>query len=175
MGLGDKSRDEFEITAIDPTADSVVGSLAVGGPAWGIAFDGSNLWVTYNDSVARINSYGTITAVVPVGIMAVAVAYDGTNIWVANFGSDNVSKVDLVSNTVAQTLTAGHRIRGCIRRHQRLGRQYKFRHHDEDPTLTIGLNPRTVRQRRSSRGSSPSLMSTSPSMNTATGGVGRSA
>jgi YVTN family beta-propeller protein len=63
-----------------------------------VAFDGTNIWVTNNDSntVSKIDpSTNTVTATVTGLSNPLGVAFDGTNIWVANYGSGTVSKTRL--------------------------------------------------------------------------------
>ena len=79
------------------------------GPA-GVAFDGTNIWVTNQGSgtVSKINpSTNTVTATVTVGSFGSGpsgVAFDGTNIWVTNRGSGTVSKINPTTNTVTATV-----------------------------------------------------------------------
>ena len=71
-------------------------TVTVGTSPWGVAFDGTNIWVNNfnSNSVSKINpTTNTVTATVTVGMNPVGVAFDGTNIWVANAGSANVSKI----------------------------------------------------------------------------------
>ena len=44
---------------------------------------------------------------IAVGTYPYGVAFDGTNIWVANYGSNNVSKINVSTNTVAATVSVG--------------------------------------------------------------------
>ena len=97
-----------KVSEINTSSNAVTCVVSVPGPAWAIAFDGTYVWATFNNSLAKIDLACTVAATVPVGTSALAVAADGTNLWVANYGADNVSKVDPVSNTVTQTIAVGH-------------------------------------------------------------------
>jgi YVTN family beta-propeller protein len=71
-------------------------TIPVGADPRGVAFDGTNIWVTNTGSgtVSKINpTTNTVTATVTVGTNPEGVAFDGTNIWVANYGSNTVSKI----------------------------------------------------------------------------------
>lgn len=83
--------------------------VAVGGSPYGIAFDGSNIWVSNagTDRVAKIRaSDGTILTTYQVGSNPRLVEFDGSNIWVANFGSSTVSKIN-ASDGTTQTISVG--------------------------------------------------------------------
>jgi uncharacterized protein (TIGR03437 family) len=63
----------------------------------GIAFDGTNIWVTnsgFNRSVTKLlASTGAIVGTYQVGTAPEGIAFDGTNIWVANLGDQTVTKL----------------------------------------------------------------------------------
>src|ERR1700722_2860526 len=73
-----------------------------GSNPYGVAFDGSNIWVADNSgSVTKFQaSTGTVIGTYPVGSGAYGVVFDGTNIWVASSFSNTVTK--LVASTDAQ-------------------------------------------------------------------------
>jgi YVTN family beta-propeller protein len=71
-------------------------TVAVATGPIGVAFDGTNIWVTNagSSTVSKINpTTNTVTATVTVGTRPIGVAFDGTNIWVINNGSNNVTKL----------------------------------------------------------------------------------
>ena len=77
----------------DPGAAATV---PVGAFPVGVAFDGTNIWVTNlgAGTVSKINpATNTVTATVTVGTNPFEVAFDGTNIWVTNNGEGTVSKI----------------------------------------------------------------------------------
>jgi hypothetical protein len=62
----------------------------------GLAFDGSNIWVTYANckSVTKIRAIdGVKLGSFPVGSAASRVLFDGENIWIANGGTNTVTKL----------------------------------------------------------------------------------
>jgi YVTN family beta-propeller protein len=90
------------VSKIDPATEVVTASITVGVIAQGVAFDGTNIWVTNwlsragtdADRVSRINpTTNEVTATITVGGGPHGVAFDGTNIWVANFYPNTVSKI----------------------------------------------------------------------------------
>ncbi|NOX29856.1 MAG: YncE family protein, partial [Actinobacteria bacterium] len=80
----------------DPGAAAV---YPVGDNPRGMAFDGTNIWVTnLNDNdVSRIDPVTGDRTDFSVGGVPVGVAFDGTNIWVANNFDDDVSRIDPVT------------------------------------------------------------------------------
>jgi YVTN family beta-propeller protein len=84
-------------------------TIPVGTDPHGVAFDGTNIWVTHSgNKVSKINpTTNTVSATVTVGVGGPGVAFDGTNIWVTNNFSGTVSKIDPTTNTVTATVTVG--------------------------------------------------------------------
>ena len=83
-------------------------TVAVPNPV-GIAYDGTNLWVSSGAAghLIRLDpSTNTVTATIPVGTSPGAVAFDGTDIWVT-LGTDNVAKIDPSTNSVVATVPVG--------------------------------------------------------------------
>ncbi len=70
--------------------------FSVGRSPWGVAFDGSNVWVSNfsSDTVIKLRaSDGSLLGTFKTGNGPTAMAFDGENLWVANSGSDSVSKI----------------------------------------------------------------------------------
>ena len=95
-------------------AQSVSCSYSAGsGNPESFAFDNSGyVWVSFygGNYVAKIQASATtctLSAVVAVGSGPRGVAFDGTNIWVANQNSNNVTKVNPVTNTTIGTYPVG--------------------------------------------------------------------
>jgi DNA-binding beta-propeller fold protein YncE len=68
----------------------------VGSNPYGVAFDGSNIWVTNfgsNTVTKLLASGGALVGTYTVGSNPYGVAFDGTNIWVANDGDSTVTKI----------------------------------------------------------------------------------
>lgn len=87
-------------------------SVSVGGMPYGIAFDGSNIWVSNasNNKVSKIRtSDGTILGTFDVGPRPQLVEFDGENIWVANFDSNTVTKLRASDGELQGTFTVGNR------------------------------------------------------------------
>jgi DNA-binding beta-propeller fold protein YncE len=73
-----------------------LGTFSVGTSPAGIAFDGTNIWVTNRGSNTvselRASDGTTLGTFSVVGALPVGIAFDGANFWVANNGSNFVSK-----------------------------------------------------------------------------------
>ncbi len=86
--------------------DSVASGLAAN--ANDIAFDGTAVWATYNgvvNNLVKINAStlaveGTYTA----GTDPTMMAFDGANIWVINTTSNNISKIEVDTETVTNNI-----------------------------------------------------------------------
>ncbi|MFT4773544.1 MAG: YVTN family beta-propeller protein [Ilumatobacter sp.] len=81
-------------------------TVTVGDGPRGVAFDGTNIWVTntVSGTVSKIDPDGTVTNL-SVGSMPRGVAFDGTNIWVTNYGSGSMSKINPVTDEVTTPIT----------------------------------------------------------------------
>jgi DNA-binding beta-propeller fold protein YncE len=71
----------------------LVGTYATGTNPWGVAFDGTNIWVTNTGSNNVTKLLASTGATVGTYTNPDAVAFDGTNIWVANDISFTVTKL----------------------------------------------------------------------------------
>lgn len=71
----------------------------------GILFDGSNIWITDDDQLEKLDSSGNIILSVDVGNLPGKPIFDGTNIWVPNHLSDTVTVVRASAGTVLATLS----------------------------------------------------------------------
>ncbi|MBL0122652.1 MAG: choice-of-anchor D domain-containing protein [Betaproteobacteria bacterium] len=107
------SQNSNNVSVIDTSTDTVVATIAVGSPSYGVAVNpgGTRVYVTHpgNDSVSVIDtSSNTVIAPVSVGTSpnGIAVSPDGTRVYVAN-SSNSVSVIETVGNTVIATLTVG--------------------------------------------------------------------
>ncbi len=72
------------------------GVITVGDVPYGIAFDGTNIYVTnyVDDTVSVIDpNTNTVTATINVGNGPWGIAFDGTNIYVTNRWDDTVTKL----------------------------------------------------------------------------------
>ena len=77
---------------LKPTATFYGG---VGGGAWNLAFDGTNMWVTnyFANDVEKVAYDGTVTTYTGTGDGPRGIAFDGTNMWTANVSGNNVTKI----------------------------------------------------------------------------------
>lgn len=96
---------------LDPTTGEVVGRALYSDSfnAFGIAFDGANLWVVVNNTntVVKINPTSlAITATVTVGAGCTDCVFAAGFLWVTNFSANTVSKVNVTTNTVVATVTS---------------------------------------------------------------------
>ena len=74
----------------------IADTIAVGDSPYGVAFDGTHIWVPNlnDDTVSKIvAATGVVAATIGVGDLPWGVAFDGTYIWVNNGGDDTVSKI----------------------------------------------------------------------------------
>jgi YVTN family beta-propeller protein len=90
-----------------PTYQSA--SFPVGEEPSGVAFDGSNIWVTNSDdTITELQaSTGAVLGTFSVGIEPAAIAFDGANIWTANINGNNVIKLQAATGTVVGTFPVG--------------------------------------------------------------------
>ena len=99
------------VRKVDPVANTVVASVAVGVNPYGIAFDGKYLWVANNSSgnVSKVDPVAnTVVATTTVGGTPVGVVSDGNSIWVStNFGSQSVVKINPITNAVIASVFVG--------------------------------------------------------------------
>ncbi|MGA2735829.1 MAG: YncE family protein [Bryobacteraceae bacterium] len=84
-------------------------SFPVGEQPSGVAFDGSNIWVTNSDDTITelLASTGAVLGTFSVGIEPAGIAYDGANIWAANISGSNVIKLQAATGTVVGTFPVG--------------------------------------------------------------------
>jgi hypothetical protein len=79
---------------------------------YGVAFDGTNIWVTNNTSplgtvTKLLASTGAVVGTYSVGPLPTAVAFDGTNIWVANSAGSTVTKLLASTGAAVGTYLVG--------------------------------------------------------------------
>ena len=81
------------------TPSTIIGSMTTyggtGAGPFGIASDGTNMWVTNGsaNSVTKVSPTGTMTTYGGVGGGPRGIAFDGTNMWVANTNSNSVTRI----------------------------------------------------------------------------------
>jgi hypothetical protein len=85
-------------------------TFSVGTSPAGVAFDGTNIWVTNsgsNNVTELLASTGALVGTYSVGTSPAGVAFDGTNIWVANNGSNNVTELLASTGALVGTYSVG--------------------------------------------------------------------
>ena len=84
------------VTKLRASDGANLGAFPVGSYPYGVAFDGSSIWVAnrYSGSVTKLRaSDGANLGAFPVGSSPLGVAFDGSSIWVTNQNSGTVSKL----------------------------------------------------------------------------------
>ena len=76
---------------------AILGTFAVGSRPYGVAFDGTDIWVANQSSstVTKLDPSGTTLGTFAVGTFPSYVAFDGTDIWVTDTGNATVTKLSL--------------------------------------------------------------------------------
>jgi hypothetical protein len=85
-------------------------AYAVGDYPYGLAFDGTNIWVANwgsNTVTKLLPTSGAVVGTYTVGSAPVRLAFDGTNIWVANYGDSTVTKLLASTGAVEGTYAVG--------------------------------------------------------------------
>lgn len=81
------------------------------GNLYGIAFDGTYVWVANPNSSSTILkidlSANAVVNTVTVGSTPFALAFGGGFLWVANWGSNTVSKIDASTSAIVATISVG--------------------------------------------------------------------
>ena len=79
---------------MDPANGSKV-DYATGIDPHGVAFDGTNIWITNGSSktVSKMDPANGTKVDYATGTNPWGAAFDGTNIWITNYGSNTVSKM----------------------------------------------------------------------------------
>ena len=94
----------------------------------GLAFDGTDLWVTNSvaqGTVTRLRAQdGVVLGRYPVGAYPTGIAYDGTHLWVANSMDRKVTRLSALDGTVRGAYPVGEQPPCCaLRRPAYLGEQ----------------------------------------------------
>jgi len=86
------------------SSKSEVGSLPVSVSAWGLGWDGTNLWASSNgyDTVQKIDmtSGNTLTSSVAMGAWIPGIAWDGSRIWAVSGNEQTLYEYNPATNTV---------------------------------------------------------------------------
>jgi len=97
------------VLEISPSCVQIRKVFVQNGPI-GVAFDGTNIWVTNSTSntVSKIDaSSGSYLATYAVGSNPRGVVFDGTSIWVANYLSNTVTKLEASNGQLLGNFAVG--------------------------------------------------------------------
>ncbi len=84
------------MTGLLASTGAVVGTYSVGTNPYGVAFDGTNIWVanqTSSSVTKLLASSGAVVGTYTLGAGGSGVLFDGANIWVTNFSGNTVIKM----------------------------------------------------------------------------------
>jgi hypothetical protein len=98
------------IRRIDPSNNTLVDTLSVGGGQADIVFDGNSMWIanSSNNSVTKVRtSDGTELGTFDVGGRPLALAFDGRAIWVVNNDTDDITKLRVADGSEIGVFSAG--------------------------------------------------------------------
>ncbi len=102
--------DGNTVTEIRASDGALLRTVTVGDSPYGVAFDGTNVWVTneFSNSVTKIQaSTGTVIGTYAVGQSPAGIVFDGTNIWTANFYDGTVTELLASTGATVATYDAG--------------------------------------------------------------------
>ena len=89
-----------------------VKDIGLGRNPHGIAFDGMHIWVASTSRVSKIDIDTHDVKDIGVEGSPYNIAFDGTHIWVTNYSKDNVSKIDINTDEVKESIDVGSVPRG---------------------------------------------------------------
>jgi hypothetical protein len=104
------NQDSGNVSKLNATDGSLVGTYTAGIVPGEIAFDGANIWVTdvvANKLTKLKASNGSLAGSYSVETGPHAVAFDGTNIWVTHDGTSHVSKHNTSDGSLVGTYEVG--------------------------------------------------------------------
>ena len=86
---------QTKISATYDTSGAI--EVATGDGPTGVAYDGTNIWVTsqFGNSVVKIAPTGVVLGRYSVGRNPTGIATDGKTVWVANNADDTVTRLSL--------------------------------------------------------------------------------
>lgn len=102
------------LTRIDPESNAVVAEVPLGVKALALSFGQNSLWIaTANDTLLKVSPYTIVTSeVIAVGKSPRAIATGEGAVWTLNGGDGSVSRVDLKTNKVVNTIKLGTPVPG---------------------------------------------------------------
>lgn len=93
---GPPSPNALQVAILHWYPANITTQIPVGNGPYGIAYDGSDMWVVSqtDNSVTKLRaSDGANLGTFPVGHAPISVAFDGANVWVTNRNDNNVTKL----------------------------------------------------------------------------------
>jgi DNA-binding beta-propeller fold protein YncE len=94
------------------TGGEILGDYTVGTRPYGMAFDGSSLWVALQEDRAVVQidpDDGHVVSTIPLDGQAYAVAYDGRHIWAALGDGNQVVEIDPSNGSIVARVQVGDR------------------------------------------------------------------
>ncbi|HEY6290123.1 MAG TPA: hypothetical protein VI455_00985, partial [Terriglobia bacterium] len=110
IGVTTSSQNPLQIAILHWYNANLTTQFTTATAPFGVAFDGSSIWVCNNGSnnVTKLRaSDGTVLGTFAVGTNPTGVAYDGANLWVANINGNNVTKLKGTTGATLGTFTVG--------------------------------------------------------------------
>jgi DNA-binding beta-propeller fold protein YncE len=92
------NQGDGSVTVLQASNGQITETLALtkGASPYGVAFDGSAMWVAnFNGSVAVCYPGGGSCGGFSLGANPLGLAFDGTNMWVTNHGGNSVTKIQV--------------------------------------------------------------------------------
>lgn len=100
-----------------PVHGANITTYSVGNQPWGLASDGSNIWITNSSGVTVTKiaaASGANVGEYDVQLTPNGVAFDGTNVWVANNGSNTVTKLVASTGSAVGNYASGSQPQGVL-------------------------------------------------------------
>jgi streptogramin lyase len=94
---------------VDPATNRIVARYRLDSSAGGITVGGGSVWVSmyYDNLVERIGPHGRVLAHIPVGLQPQFIDTAFGSVWVSNHHGRSVTRIDLRTNRVVDTIPAG--------------------------------------------------------------------
>ena len=100
------------VSKIDPTTNTVLGTVSVNDFVLGLVWDGHAMWASQYSAgtVSKIDpATMSVVATVTVGASPSLGTFDGTNVWFANQSSNSVTRINPSTNIATATVAVGNR------------------------------------------------------------------
>ena len=98
------------IQKIDPSTNSIVASINLGSPNYGIVFDGASIWVSNAGAGGRLIKISplsdSIVSTYNVTYPGTRLAFDGTSVWFQNTLT-SIAKIDVATGAISSSVATG--------------------------------------------------------------------